>query len=136
MLAWLSIFKLKIKSRSLYLIRFNEVFGNGFLHCYGNVFMSQLWVRFMLIMHLQSILGIYTDCSKFFRRAFCIWVLLPQVSGISMDLYLLTFQFPVGGKSEVKSTYTRLYFWRGGDINNFEDTSVAARDVNRAPPEA
>lgn len=87
-------------------------------------------------MHLQSILGIYTDCSKFVRQAFCIWVLLPQVSGTSMDLYLLTFQFPVGGKSEVKLTYKRLYFLGGGEMNKFEDTSTATRDVNRAPSEA
>lgn len=58
--------------------------------------------------------GICTDCSKFDRQALCIWVLLPQISGIFMNLYLLTFKFLVSWKSEVKPIYKRLYFFWGG----------------------
>jgi len=38
--------------------------------------------------------------------------LLPQISGTSMNLYLLTFKFLGTGKSEVGPIYKRLYFFR------------------------
>lgn len=89
----------------------NGVFGSGSLHFYGNVFISQSWVCFVLITHPQPISGIYTDCSKFDRQDLRIRVLLSQISGTSMNLYLLTFKLPVSGKSEVKLIYKRLYFF-------------------------
>lgn len=84
--------------------------GDGSLLVYGNVFMSQSWALFCAY-HTPAIQ--VRDCSELNRQTLFIPVLLPQIFGPSVNLHLLTFKFPVNGKSEVIPIYKRLYFfWR------------------------
>lgn len=116
-LSWLSVFKLKINSRSLHLIWSSEVFGNGSLHVSGHS-----WFRSLVCAAkpLRSISGICTDCSTCDRQVLLAWVLPPLISETSINLYLLTFKFPLSGKSEVKPIYKRLFLKKKNKKNNLK----------------
>ena len=56
--------------------------------------MSQSWVCFVLIAHLESISGIYTDCGKFDRQATCTWVFATPNLWNFYELVLTDLQIP------------------------------------------